>query len=110
MPGTRATADAVKKFRGPLIEYLLSGLEENNKWIRVMAADLLGSIGDQRTINSLVPLTVDKDPDIRAVSARAVSMISSHRNFETVSGADNCGNCTIRLIAEELIKTRNAAG
>jgi hypothetical protein len=99
-------ANALRKFRGPLVEYLLSGLEEENKWVRVMALDTLGSVADSRAITAIRPLLVDQDPDIRAVSARAVSQICGRRAGETVLQGD-CGSCMIRLVAEESIRSQN---
>jgi len=99
-------SDPVKKFRAPLVEYLISGLEENNKWVRVMAAELLGMVGDPRAIKSLEPLIVDKDPDIRTISLGAVSRIRSLRSYDTLSRSGECGTCMIRLIAEEAISNR----
>ena len=36
---------SVIRFRKPLVDYLVSGLEEDDKWIRIFAADMLGNAG-----------------------------------------------------------------
>ena len=98
-----SSSSAVTRFRRPLIDYLISGLEENDKWVRILAIDLLGSAGDPRAIEYLKPLLVDRDRDVRTISAKAMEMI--HHQQETVSclQPDHCASCMIRMIAEEAL-------
>jgi HEAT repeat protein len=93
---------AIKKFRKPMVEYLLSGLEENDKWVRIMAAEMMGAIGDPRSAEHLIPLLADRDRDLRTVAAKSLAMIRSPDMF-ALSQADNCENCMIRLIADEAL-------
>ncbi len=69
------TIMALKKFRQPLVEYLISGLEENDKWVQVMAVRLLGTIGDSRAAEHLKPLLVSEDADLRSAAAQSLAMI-----------------------------------
>ena len=92
---------AVIRFRKPLVGYFISGLEENDKWVRILAADMLGSAGDPRAVTYLKPLLVDRDRDIRIISAQAMDMIYSQQAIVSSSQPDHCANCMIRLIAEE---------
>ena len=39
------SATALNKFRRPLVEYLISGLEVNDKGVRILAVDMLGTSG-----------------------------------------------------------------
>lgn len=94
---------AVKRFRKPLVDYLISGLEENDKWIRILAADLLGSAGDPRAVKYLKPLLADRDRDLRIISAQAMDMIISQKAVISPSQPDPCASCMIRLIAEEAL-------
>ncbi len=89
------SAIAMTRFRKPLVDYLISGLEENDKWVRIFAADMLGSAGDPRAVEYLKPLLVDSDRDLRIISARATETIHSQQ--------DHCASCMIRLIAEEAL-------
>jgi HEAT repeat protein len=99
--------NAVTRFRKPLVEYLVSGLEENDKWVRILAADMLGCVGDPRTVEYLKPLLADRDRDLRIISAHAIDMIGSQRAALTRSEPDPCASCMIRYIAEEaLMKQR----
>jgi hypothetical protein len=96
-------ATEVTRFRKPLVDYLISGLEVNDKWVRILAADMLGSLGDPRAVEHLKPLLVDHDRDLRLISAQAMDMIHSGRAAPSHSQPDQCTGCMIRLIAEEAL-------
>jgi hypothetical protein len=98
-----SSATAVTRFRKPLVDYLISGLEENDKWVRILAADMLGSAGDPRAAEYLKPLLVDRDRDLRIISAQAMDMIHSQQVIASRSQPDRCSSCMIRLIAEEAL-------
>jgi HEAT repeat protein len=105
-----SSASAVTRFRKPLVEYLISGLEENDKWVRILAADILGSAGDPRAIEPLKPLLVDRDRDIRTISAQAMDMICSQQAAVSRSQPDRCASCMIRIIAEEALMQHKSRG
>jgi HEAT repeat protein len=98
-----SSATAVTRFRKPLVDYLISGLEENDKWIRILAAEMLGRAGDPRAVQYLKPLLVDRDRDLRIISAQAMDMIHSQQVIIYRSQPDHCATCMIRLIAEEAL-------
>jgi HEAT repeat protein len=98
-----SSENAVSRFRRPLVDYLVSGLEENDKWIRILAADMLGCVGDPRTVEYLKPLLADHDRDLRLIAAHAIDMIGSQRAALTRSEPDHCASCMIRYIAEEAL-------
>jgi hypothetical protein len=102
-----SSASAVTRFRKPLVDYLISGLEEDDKWVRILAIDMLGSAGDPRAVEYLKPLLVDRDRDLRTISAQAMDMIHSQQAVVSRSQPDRCASCMIRFIAEEaLTQTR----
>ena len=68
---------AIRKFRQPMIEYLQSGLEDNDKWVQVMAAEMLGFVGDHASADCLKTLLATRDKDLRTVAARSLAMIHS---------------------------------
>ncbi|HSA37726.1 MAG TPA: HEAT repeat domain-containing protein [Methanoregula sp.] len=109
-PAPVSPATAVTRFRKPLVDYLISGLDENDKWVRILAADLLGSAGDPRAIEYLKPLLVDRDRDLRTISRQAMEMIQAEQVAVSLSQRDPCGSCTIRLIAEEALTLRKNRG
>jgi HEAT repeat protein len=101
---------AVNRFRKPLVDYLISGLEENDKWIRILAADMLGSAGDPRAVQYLKPLLVDRDQDLRTISAQALDMLHSQQAAVSRSQPDRCAGCMIRFIAEEALAQAKQRG
>jgi hypothetical protein len=96
-------SSAVARFRKPLVDYLISGLEENDKWVRILAIDMLGGAGDPRAVGYLKPLLVDRDRDLRTISAQAMDMIHSQQAIVSRSQPDRCASCMIRFIAEEAL-------
>jgi HEAT repeat protein len=105
-----SSASAVNRFRKPLVDYLISGLEENDKWVRILAADMLGSAGDPRAAEYLKPLLVDRDQDLRIISAQAMDMIHSQQAVISRSQPDRCASCMIRFIAEEALTQAKPRG
>lgn len=95
---------AMKKFQQPMVEYLLSGLEDNDKWVRVMAAEMLGIIGDRRSAEHLKPLLVQRDKDLRIAAAKSLAMIRTPRVAVVRLQEDTCENCMIRLVADEALE------
>ena len=87
------SGSAVTRFRRPLVDYLLSGLEEDDKWVRILAIDLLGNAGDPRAMEYLKPLLVDRDRDLRTISAQAMEMIRSQQATVSRMQPDRCSGC-----------------
>jgi hypothetical protein len=94
--------DSVTRFRKPLVDYLVSGLEVNDKWVRIFSADMLAHVGDPRAAEYLKPLLVDRDQDLRMISTHAIELILS-RHSVVSRPQDQCESCMIRLIAEEAL-------
>jgi hypothetical protein len=105
-----SSVTAVSRFRKPLVDYLISGLEENDKWVRIFAADMLGSAGDHRAVEHLKPLLVDRDWDLRAISTQAMDRIHSQQGVVSGLQPDRCAGCMIRLIAEEALMRQKPRG
>jgi HEAT repeats len=105
-----SSVSEVNRFRKPLVDYLISGLEENDKWVRILAIDMLGSAGDPRAVEYLKPLLVDRDRDLRTISAQAMDMIHSQQASVSRSQPDRCACCMIRLIAEEALTQARTRG
>jgi len=101
---------AMIRFRRPLVDYLISGLEENDKWVRILAIDMLGNAGDPRAVEYLKPLLVDRDRDLRIIAAQAMEMIYSQQAAMSRSQPDHCATCMIRLIAEEALTRAKPRG
>ncbi len=103
MAARSASMTALRTFRQPMIAYIQSGLEDNEKLVRIMAAEMLGLLGDPGSADSLKPLLADSDRDLRFVAGQALEAIRSRGTETPLHYADPCGNCTIRLVAEEAL-------
>ncbi|PKG33145.1 HEAT repeat domain-containing protein, partial [Methanoregula sp.] len=90
------------EFRQPLVEYLIRGLDDNDKWVRVMAAEMLGALGDPHSARFLQPLLAGWDSDLRLVAARSLARIRSPQSA-VIPPALSCDHCMIRLVADEAL-------
>jgi len=106
-PDTLKSLDALEKFTLPIIDYFTKALNHEDKWVRYLAAEALGSIGNQRSIEPLTQLRVDKDPDLRFVSCQSLKNIRYMQEILTDSRKMGCDTCLIRYIAEEVLVQRN---
>ena len=104
-----SSAAALTRFRKPLVDYLICGLEENDTWVRIFAAGLLGSAGDPRAVEYLKPLLANCDRDLRTISAQAMDMIFSQQAAVSRAQPDRCASCMIRFIAEEALQQQKKA-
>ncbi len=71
-PETIKSLEALGKFTLPIVEHFINALNNEDKWVRYLAADALGNLGDLRSIPYLDPLRSDKDPDLRFISGQAL--------------------------------------
>ncbi|OPY38580.1 MAG: hypothetical protein A4E35_00571 [Methanoregula sp. PtaU1.Bin051] len=98
------SAAELEKFRKPLLEYLTSSLEHRDKWVRYMATDMLGALGDPQAIGHLMPLIVSDDQNLRAVALQSVEKIENFQMEPISLGTAECNQCLIRSIAEEALE------
>jgi HEAT repeat protein len=105
-PDTLKSLDALEKFTLPIIDYFTKALTHEDKWVRYLAAEALGSLGDLRSIDPLKRLSSDKDPDLRFVSGQSLSNIRYMQEILTDSRKMGCETCLIRYIAEEVLVQR----
>ena len=104
------SAENLEKFRKPLLEYLTSNLEHKDKWVRYLAVDMLGALGDDGATRDLLPFIVCEDQDLRAMALRSIEKMGKFRMESSENGMAACSNCLIRSIAEEaLSELRNRA-
>ena len=45
-PDTLKSLEALEKFTLPIVEYFINALNNEDKWVRYLAADALGNLGD----------------------------------------------------------------
>ena len=105
-PDTLKSLDALEKFTLPIIDYFTKALTHEDKWVRYLAAEALGSLGDVRAVEPLHQLQVDKDADLRFVSGQSLRNIRYMQEILTDSKKMGCDTCLIRYIAEEVLEQR----
>jgi len=107
-PDTLKSLDALEKFTLPIIDYFTKALNHEDKWVRYLAAEALGCIGDARAVEPLHQLRGEKDPDLRFVSCQSLKNIRDMQEILTDSRKRGCETCLIRYIAEEVLVQRNS--
>jgi len=103
-----SSANALVRFRQPLASYLLSALENNDTWVRALAAEMLGTLRDPKAISPLTQLLADPDEDVRAASAEALDAIGHSRLAFVSLQKSGCDACLMRLIAQEALLAKTA--
>ncbi len=106
-PDTLRSLHALEKFTLPIIEHFTIALHNDDKWVRYLAAEALGDLGDPRAIEPLNLLRNDKDPDLQFFSSLSLSKIVYLRELLSNSGKMGCETCLMRYIAEEALVQKN---
>jgi len=101
---------ALEKFGKPAVDYLHKALDDEDKWVRYMAADALGNIGDVRSIERLIPLLNDQDQDVRFATAYALGNIGHPSAEEALTRTCTHDNCFVKVAAEEALEKLNETG
>ena len=99
---TQSYAD-LEKFRRPLREYLVSGLEHPDKWVRYLAVEMLGALGDTMAADDVLPLVVSEDTDLRSAALRSVEKMGKYPVEIPQFRTTGCKHCLIRSIADEAL-------
>jgi HEAT repeat protein len=95
---------ALEKFGKPAVDYLHKALNDDDKWVRYMAADALGNIGDVRSIERLIPLLNDQDQDVRFATAYALGNIGHPSAEDALTRTCTRDNCFVKVAAEEALE------
>jgi HEAT repeat protein len=106
-PGTTQSLDALEKFTTPIVEHFINALTSENRWVRYLAEDALGNMGDPRAIAHIHLHQSDKDLGLRFVSAQSLRKIGNIREVLADTQKLGCDTCLIRFIAEEALDQRN---
>jgi HEAT repeat protein len=101
---------ALEKFGQPAVDYLHSALNDEDKWVRYMAADALGNIGDVRSLDRLISLLDDQDQDVRFATAYALGNLGHPGAAPALENTCSKDNCFVKIAAEEALEKLSAAG
>lgn len=106
-PDTIKSLKALEKFSRQIIEHFINALNNEDKWVRYLAAEALGNMDDLRSIPPLHQLQSDKDPDLQYISGQSLRNIRYLREILADSRKMGCDTCLIRYIAEEVLVQKN---
>jgi HEAT repeat protein len=95
----------LEKFGKPAVEYLSMALKDKDKWVRYVAADALGNIGDAGCIDCLVESMQDPDQDVRFATAGALGRIGGAKAIAALNTACSTDNCFVRIAAEDALQS-----
>lgn len=98
-------AEALEKVGKPAVEYLIHALKDRDKWVRYVAADALGNIGDPCCADELVIALTDEDQDVRFAVAGALGKVGggNKKALEALTATCNTDNCYVKVAAEEAL-------
>jgi hypothetical protein len=102
-------AEALEKMGKPAVDYLIHALKDPDKWVRYVAADALGNIGDSCCVENLIEALKDGDQDVRFAVAGALGKvgIGNVRASEALTQVCDGDNCYVRIAAEEALTLLN---
>jgi HEAT repeat protein len=87
----------------PAMDLLIAAMNDEDKWVRYLVADALGSIPDPQVVDSLIAALLDGDQDVRFVAAEALGRVGDRRAIEPLEKTCTGDNCYVRIAAEEAI-------
>jgi HEAT repeat protein len=102
-PDRWAAVIALERFGNPAVDYLIKALMDEDKWVRYVAADALGNVGDSRAVDSLLERLNDPDQDVRFATAGALGRIGDERASKHLMKTCSSDNCFVRIAAEEAL-------
>src|SRR5271157_2112401 len=85
-------------------EYLIISLWDQDKWVRIAAADALADMQDTRAYQFLVPMLNDTDQDIRFAVAASLGRLGDKRAVEPLKCACRDQNYYVRQVARESLE------
>jgi HEAT repeat protein len=103
--------DMLTLFGRRAFEYLVISLWDQDKWVRIAAADALAELRDNRAYRYLVNLLNDADQDVRFAVAGSLGKLGDARAMEPLEGACCDENYYVRQVAKESLEMlRNKDG
>ncbi|MBU6996398.1 MAG: HEAT repeat domain-containing protein [Theionarchaea archaeon] len=78
----RKAATALEKVGAPAVEAVIIALEDENRYVRRMAALILGTIRDRRAVEPLIAVLGDQDTNVRRCAAESLGKLKDKRAIE----------------------------
>jgi HEAT repeat protein len=91
-------------------EYLVISLWDQDKWVRIAAADSLADLKDTRSYQFLVTLLNDTDNDVRFAAAASLGKLGDTRALGPLRSACSDRNYYVRQVAKQSLDKLSVAG
>ena len=88
-------------------EHLVTSLWDQDKWVRIAAADALAGLEDLRAYRYMVALLSDTDPDVRFAISVSLGRLGDARAIRPLESACHDRNYFVRQGAGESLKRLN---
>lgn len=85
-------------------EYLVTRLWDQDKWVRIAAADALAGLADSRAYRYMVALLGDTDPDVRFAISVSLGKLGDARAIRPLLSACHDRNYFVRQGAGESLR------
>jgi bilin biosynthesis protein len=78
----KKAAAALERIGAPAVEALIIALEDENRYVKRMAAIILGTIKDRRAVEPLIKALKDRDTNVRRCAAESLGKLKDTRAIE----------------------------
>lgn len=95
----------LSKLGKPALEHIAHALDDDDKWVRYVAADALGSIHDPTSVDHLIHALHDVDQDVRFAASYALGALKDPKAIPALEGVCTSDNCFVRVAASEALET-----
>ncbi|MCK9591548.1 MAG: HEAT repeat domain-containing protein [Methanoregula sp.] len=94
----------LEKFGPPATEFLIKALDDDDRWVRYLAADALANIGATKSVDSLIARLKDTDQDVRFAAAAALGKIGDPKAIPDLQSVIKRDNGYVKIAAEEALE------
>ena len=89
------------RFGPDVVDHLHLALLDENKWVRLVATDVLGGLRDPRSVDPLVARLEDTDNDVRLASVKALEKIGNDRAVSALEELSTRDRSILGMAARE---------
>jgi HEAT repeat protein len=102
--------EMITLFGRKAFEYLVISLWDQDKWVRIAAADALADLKDTRSYQFLVTLLNDNDNDVRFAAAASLGKLGDARALGPLKCACSDRNYYVRQVAKQSLDKISSPG
>ena len=110
LPRVEGVREMLTLFGRKAFEYLVISLWDQDKWVRIAAADSLADLKDARSYRFLVTLLNDTDNDVRFAAAASLGKLGDTRALGPLKSACSDRNYYVRQVAKQSLEKLSLTG